>query len=70
MSEQETITKAIGFWEKNNKKIVIILGSLIIVVGGYFAYTAISNRYFETVTDKWGRVRRRDIRNGRFVKTN
>jgi len=39
MSEQETITKAIGFWEKNNKKIVIILGALIIVVGGYFAYT-------------------------------
>jgi TolA-binding protein len=39
MSEQETITKAIGFWEKNNKRIVIILGALIIVVGGYFAYT-------------------------------
>ncbi len=39
MSEQETITKAIGFWEKNNKKIVTILGVLIIVVGGYFTYT-------------------------------
>jgi hypothetical protein len=48
-----------------------ILGSAaLLVVGGYFAYTAISNRYFETVTDKWGRVRRRDIRTGRFVKTN
>ena len=48
-----------------------ILGSAaLLVVGGYFAYTAISNRYFETVTDKWGRVLRRDIRNGRFVKTN
>jgi hypothetical protein len=48
-----------------------ILGSAVLLgVGGYFAYTAISNRYFETVTDKWGRVRRRDIRTGRFVKTN
>ena len=48
-----------------------ILGSaVLLVVGGYFAYTAISNRYFETVTDKWGRVRRRDIRTGRFVKAN
>ena len=48
-----------------------ILGSAaLLVVGGYFTYTAISNRYFETVTDKWGRVRKRDIRNGRFVKTN
>jgi hypothetical protein len=48
-----------------------ILGSAALLgVSGYFAYTALSNRYFETVTDKWGRIRRRDIRNGRFVKTN
>ena len=46
-----------------------ILGSAaLLVVGGYFAYTAISNRYFETSVDKFGRVRKRDIRNGRFVR--
>lgn len=39
MSEQETINSAVGFWEKNNKKILTVLGGLIIVIGGYFAYS-------------------------------
>ena len=48
-----------------------ILGSAaMITVAMYYAYKAFNNRYFETVTDKWGRVRKRDLRNGRFVKTN
>jgi hypothetical protein len=48
-----------------------ILGSAaLLVVGGYFAYTAISNRYFETVVDRRGVTRKRDIRSGRFVKAN
>jgi hypothetical protein len=48
-----------------------ILGSVVLLgVGGYFAYTALSNRYFETVVDRRGVTRKRDIRSGRFVKAN
>jgi hypothetical protein len=48
-----------------------ILGSVVLLgVGGYFAYTALSNRYFETVVDRRGVTRKRDIRSGRFVKVN
>lgn len=48
-----------------------ILGSAaLLTTAAYYMYKAFNNRYFETVTDKWGRVRKRDIRNGRFVKAN
>jgi hypothetical protein len=48
-----------------------ILGSAVLLgVGGYFAYTALSNRYFITVTDRRGVTRRKDVRTGRFVKAN
>ncbi len=39
MPDQEVINKAIGFWEKNNKKLITIFSIVIIVVGGYLAYT-------------------------------
>ena len=46
----------------------ILSSAVVLGVAGYFAYSAFSNRYFETSVDKFGRVRKRDIRNGRFVK--
>ena len=39
MPEQEVVNKAIGFWEKNNKKLITVFSIVIIVVGGYLAYT-------------------------------
>lgn len=30
--------RALGFWEKNNKSILIFLSAVIIVIGGYFGY--------------------------------
>ncbi len=39
MPDQEVVNKAIGFWEKNNKKLITIFSIVIIVVGGYLAYT-------------------------------
>ena len=46
-----------------------ILGAAaLLTVAGYYVYKVYANMYYETVTDKFGRVRKRDIRNGRFVK--
>lgn len=46
-----------------------ILGTAaLLTTAAYYLYQAYANMYYETVTDKWGRVRKRDIRNGRFVK--
>ncbi len=46
-----------------------ILGSAVLLsVGGYFVYNAITNLYFETVVDRRGVTHKRDIRTGRFVK--
>ena len=39
MPEQEVVNKAIGFWEKNNKKLITIFSLVIIIVGGYLSYT-------------------------------
>lgn len=39
MSEKETVNKAIGFWEKNSKKILLVIGSVIVLVGGFVLYT-------------------------------
>jgi hypothetical protein len=48
-----------------------ILGAAaMLITAAYYAYQAFSNRYFETAVDKFGRTRKRDIRNGRFVKAN
>jgi putative Mn2+ efflux pump MntP len=48
-----------------------ILGSVVLLgVGGYFVYNAMKNSYIETVTDRRGVTRKRDIRSGRFVKAN
>lgn len=30
--------KALGFWEKNNKSVLILLAAIIVVIGGYFGY--------------------------------
>jgi hypothetical protein len=48
----------------------ILGGAAMLTTAGYFAYKAFNNRYFETSVDKFGRTRKRDIRNGRFVKAN
>jgi hypothetical protein len=46
-----------------------ILGSAVLLsVGGYFVYNAITNMYFVQEFDKFGRRHKRDVRNGRFVK--
>jgi hypothetical protein len=46
-----------------------ILGAAaLLTVAGYYVYKVYTNMYYETSTDKFGRVRKRDIRNGRFVK--
>ena len=46
-----------------------ILGAAALLTATvFFVYKAYANMYYETATDKWGRVRKRDIRNGRFVK--
>lgn len=36
--DQEIVDKAIGFWEKNNKKIITISLAVIVIVGGYLGY--------------------------------
>jgi hypothetical protein len=46
----------------------IVGAAALLTTAAYYMYKAFSNRYFETVTDKRGRVRKRDIRNGQFVK--
>jgi tetratricopeptide (TPR) repeat protein len=36
--ETQVIEKAMGFWEKNSRRIIYIGGFLIVVFGGYYAY--------------------------------
>lgn len=36
--DQEIVDKAIGFWEKNSKKIITVSLAVIVVVGGYLGY--------------------------------
>jgi len=36
--DQEIVDKAIGFWEKNSKKIITVSVVIIVVVGGYLGY--------------------------------
>lgn len=36
--DQEIVDKAIGFWEKNSKKVITISIAVIVVVGGYLGY--------------------------------
>ena len=36
--DQEIVDKAIGFWEKNSKKIITVSFAVIVVVGGYLGY--------------------------------
>jgi TolA-binding protein len=36
--DQEIVDKAIGFWEKNSKKIISVSLAVIVVVGGYLGY--------------------------------
>jgi len=37
-ADQEVVDKAIGFWEKNSKKIITVSVAIIVVVGGYLGY--------------------------------
>lgn len=37
-ADQEVVDKAIGFWEKNSKKIITVSVAVIVVVGGYLGY--------------------------------
>jgi len=47
-----------------------ILGAAaLLTVAGYYVYKVYANMYYETAVDKFGRVHKRDVRNGRFVKT-
>jgi predicted negative regulator of RcsB-dependent stress response len=39
MSEKETVDTAIGFWEKNSKKILLLIGAIVLSVGGYVSYS-------------------------------
>jgi tetratricopeptide (TPR) repeat protein len=36
--DQEVVDKAIGFWEKNSKTIIIVSVAVIVIVGGYLGY--------------------------------
>lgn len=36
--DQEVVDKAIGFWEKNSKKIITVSVAIIVIVGGYLGY--------------------------------
>jgi tetratricopeptide (TPR) repeat protein len=36
--DQEVVDKAIGFWEKNSKKIITVSVAVIVIVGGYLGY--------------------------------
>lgn len=36
--DKEVVEKAIGFWEKNSKRIIYIASAVIIIVGGYLGY--------------------------------
>ncbi|MGN6490926.1 MAG: YfgM family protein [Agriterribacter sp.] len=35
---EEAVVRSQGFWEKNNKSILVVLGIIIVAVGGYFGY--------------------------------
>ena len=37
-ADQEVVDKAIGFWEKNSKKIITVSVAIIVIVGGYLGY--------------------------------
>lgn len=37
-NEQEAVDKAMGYWEKNSKKVLTIAVAVIVVAGGYLAY--------------------------------
>jgi tetratricopeptide (TPR) repeat protein len=37
-ADQEVVDKAIGFWEKNSKKIITVSVAVIVIVGGYLGY--------------------------------
>jgi len=46
-----------------------ILGSAVLMgFGGLFLYNMFKNRFIIEMEDKRGVVRKRDVRNGRFVK--
>jgi tetratricopeptide (TPR) repeat protein len=36
--KEQTVVRTQDFWEKNNKSILIALGAVIVLIGGYFAY--------------------------------
>ncbi|MBX3253410.1 MAG: tetratricopeptide repeat protein [Chitinophagaceae bacterium] len=35
---EEAVVRRYGFWEKNNKTLLVVLGAIILLVGGYFGY--------------------------------
>lgn len=37
-TDQEVVDKAMGYWEKNSKKILTVAIAIIVVAGGYLAY--------------------------------
>jgi tetratricopeptide (TPR) repeat protein len=37
-TDQETVDKAMGYWEKNSKKVITAAIAVIVVVGGYLGY--------------------------------
>jgi tetratricopeptide (TPR) repeat protein len=40
MSEQETLSTLTAFWQKTGKKLSIVVGAIIVIVLGYFAYSS------------------------------
>jgi len=38
MSEQETLSTLTAFWQKTGKKLSIVVGAIVVIVLGYFAY--------------------------------
>lgn len=38
MSEQETISKLVSFWNTSGKKLSIAIGVIVVILGGYVAY--------------------------------
>ena len=39
MSEQETLSTLTAFWQKTGKKLSIVVGAIVVIVLGYFAYS-------------------------------
>jgi tetratricopeptide (TPR) repeat protein len=40
MSEQETLSTLTAFWQKTGKKLSIVVGAIVVIVLGYFAYSS------------------------------